>query len=75
MDVPPAKVLRTLPTRIENGKAPAHRQPMTAALEIRLRRYASFQEKLRQLRGKCAAKRAPAHDPPKWVVGQKVVPH
>src|ERR1700682_8353 len=24
MDVPPAKVLRTLPARIENGKAPAH---------------------------------------------------
>jgi hypothetical protein len=48
-----------MPARIENGKTPAHRQAMTAALEIRLRRHASFQEKLRQLVGKYATKRAP----------------
>jgi hypothetical protein len=33
-------------------------EPRAAALEIRLRRHASFQEKLRQLLGKCPAKRA-----------------
>jgi hypothetical protein len=32
---------------------------MTAALAIRLQRYASFQEKLHQLIGKCATKKAP----------------
>jgi hypothetical protein len=49
-------------------------EPRAAALEIRLRRPASFQEKLPQLVGKCAAKRAPAHDPPKCVrFGEKIM--
>jgi hypothetical protein len=32
-------------------------KPRAAALEIRLRRHASFQKKLRQLVGKCATKK------------------
>jgi hypothetical protein len=52
MGVLPAKVLRTLLTRIERESVCTVRKPMTTALEIRLRRPASFQEKLRQLLGK-----------------------
>jgi hypothetical protein len=53
-------------TRIERENACAIEHFSSAALEIRLRRRASFQEKLRQLFGKYATKKGAGKRPFRW---------
>jgi hypothetical protein len=62
MDVPPARIIYAL-LNADRGNACTIEQSNSAALEIRLRRRASFQENPRQLSGKYSVKKGAGKRP------------